>query len=347
MSASCTLKDIANELGITPSTVSRVLNGSPAAKVVSESMRLKIQDVVERMGYVPNVNARRLVKSKSNLIGIVLPGNGPDDESVLADRALADTLGGIEKVLKANGYRMLLIFNDKAFVERREYCSLFKDKSIDGMIVWGAREGDGYWCEAAGQNVVMISSRNTSSGSIPYVGHDNFSAGYGLARMLLEHGRRRLAYLDGELSLSVADERFAGYRKALENFGVSFDERICFRGMPSSESIASLVARLKREPDAFDAVQCLNDGFALTCGFELKRAGFSIPGDIMLAGGDRIEDRYGPMQHWQIPLMSFRPDSARMGRIAAQWILDGVSGSSLDGRISLLPVELVGLEQSL
>jgi DNA-binding LacI/PurR family transcriptional regulator len=97
-----TIKDIAAGVGVSPSTISRVLSNSPAANVVSEKNRKHIHAVVEELGYVPNVNASRLVKNKTSLIGVVIPGMEGTNihSSVLVDRVFNVTLGGIESVLK-------------------------------------------------------------------------------------------------------------------------------------------------------------------------------------------------------------------------------------------------------
>ena len=104
MNRTYTIKDIAARVGVSPSTISRVLSNAPAANVVSEKTRKQIHAVVEELGYVPNVNASRLVKNKTNLIGVVIPGMEGTNihSSVLVDRVFNVTLGGIESVLKNN-----------------------------------------------------------------------------------------------------------------------------------------------------------------------------------------------------------------------------------------------------
>lgn len=340
MAGACTIKEIARELGIAHSTVSRVLNNAPSAHIVSTGTRQRIMDAVARMEYVPNINARRLVRDKSNVIGVVLPSQDlSKGGTALSDPALAKVMSGMEVVFKANGYRMLLIFSDEQFVEAREYISCFKGKSVDGLIVWGARLDENHWDEAAAQNVVMINSMNLPESNIDYIGHDNFTATRILTQKLIAAGRRKIAYCDSFKGISISEERFAGYRQALADAGMPFDEKRCFRGVGTESVLQPVLAAMESDPGAFDAMQCLNDAVALTCGVHLQQMGLDIPNDVMLAGGDRIEDAYSPMRYWRFPILSFRPNCHEMGRVAAQWIIDGISNVKTARRKLLLPVE--------
>ncbi len=324
MHKSCTLKDIAKKLGVTPSTVSRVLNDAPAAKVVSDSMRKKIRDTAESLGYVPDVNAKRLVKSRSGLMAIVLPMSdvGEPSRAVMADRSLALVLGGIAETLNSNDYRMMLIFNDARFVERRDYIKLFRERAIDGMIVWGARENESFWREAAELNIVMMNTRDGKDSPFPFVGNDNFKAAFECARRMIEAGRRKIAYVDCYKGISVSDERQAGYKKALEEAGIPFRDDLFFLGNDQAP-IAEFLASAKD----FDAVHCVNDRVAALCGGELVKRGIDVPRDVLLSGGDRVEDPYAMPLRWRIPMISYRFPCERMGEIAASRALAGAKGS--------------------
>ncbi len=322
MKKTCTIKEIAAELGIAHSTVSRVLNNAPSAKIVSESMRLKIMETSSRMGYAPNINARRLVQSRSGTIGIVIPDSDMSTSGIaLSDISLARAMGGMESVFKDQGYRMLLIFCDEKFKEKNECVSLIREKLVDGLIVWGARSEDNFWNNAAGYNIVMISSRNRPDSNLDYVGHDNFMATYTLTKRMIESGRRKIAYMDSFKGISISEERFAGYRQALADSALAFDEKLCFIHSGQTSCLNGLMELHENNPDAFDAVQCINDAMALNCGVMLQKKGLRIPEEVMLAGGDRIVDAYSHLSQWNFPILSFRPDCHSMGRHAAERVL--------------------------
>ncbi len=349
MESNCTIKEIARELGICHSTVSRVLSGKPSSKVASASLRQRIMETVARRGYVPNVNARRLAKAKSGVIGVVIPSGdmAVPDRAIVSDRSLSEAMGGMAEVFKLHDCRMLLIFNDESFVSKRECTTLFKARALDGMIVWGARDNERFWSEAADFNIVMINSRNGEDGAIRYIGGDNFGAAYQCCSLLAGKGRRRIAYLDCYEGISISKERFGGYRKALGDAGIPFHEELCFRGSDAEACIGRLLEFQAKAPGSFDAIQCINDRVAAICGAELMKRGCRIPEDVALSGGDRVNDPYEMPFSYHVPMISFRPPCHKMGELAAQWILDGADA---DGKIErkslLLPVEMLRDGQS-
>jgi len=342
MAGRVTIKEIAKELGLAHSTVSRVLNGASSAIAVSPLMRQRILDTVAKRGYVPNVNARRLIRSKSSVMGVVIPSEdmaNPARASV-ADRLLAEAMSGMAEVFRRHDYRMLLVFNDSRFVERREYVNLFKEGAVDGLLVWGARNDERFWDEASSLNVIFLNSRNGASSKLPYVGSDNRLAVRDCCLRMLAAGRRSLAYLDGYEGLSISDERFAGYRDALKEAGVPFKSKLCFRGSGAKSCLERFLEFHASSPGSIDALQCVNNSLAFAAGAALIERGFSVPGDVFLAGGDGVADPYSLPLPFTIPMISYRPACRKMGEIAAGWLVDAASGGAvLKGRELLLPVE--------
>jgi LacI family transcriptional regulator len=236
------------------------------------------------------------------------------------DRPLANALSGIARVLNKAGRRLLLAICDKPFIQRREYVSLFKERSLDGMIIWGAKREELFWNELAGRNVVMANSRSLSN-PFPYVGTDNAKAARECCELMIARGRERILYLDCCASVSIADERFAGYREAHAKAGRPFDPGLVVRSDDLRFCVERAVALKKADPRAFDAVHCVNEALAIFLGIELERLGLSIPSDVALIGGDRLEDRYSPAFNMRFPILSFQPDCVRLGELAAQALL--------------------------
>ena len=338
-----TIKDIAARVGVSPSTISRVLSNSPAANVVSEKTRKQIHAVVEELGYVPNVNASRLVKNKTNLIGIIIPGTEGTNvhSSVLVDRVFNVTLGGIESVLKNNNYRILLIFKNDKFVENKEYLRLFRENSVDGLLVWGARLDHNYWEEVAGYNLLLINSHCEHYDKLNYIGHDNVAAARAITRNLLRQGYRKIVYAGGDEGVSIIRERFEGYKLALADAGVPFRPELCFFGNLDRDITQHITEQIVTGKLDADAIQCVSDGIALHCGYNLMKHGYRIPEDIIITGGDRIEDEYAAMTAWNFSFPTFRLNSFHMGKLAAQRMLQKIDGRITAPIRELLPVELV------
>lgn len=340
-----TIKDIAERVGVSTSTVSRVLSNAPAANVVTEATRRKIHAAVEEFGYVPNVNARRLVKNKTNLIGVAIPSSDACSHahSVLLNRSFSETLGGVESILKQHNYRILLIFNDEKFRRQKEYLQLFKENSIDGMMIWGPRLDEPYWEELSGYHAIQANSYSSADTRMPYVGHDNFQAAYDITTTLLSKGRRRILFFGGDDRLSICRERLCGYEKALQDAGIVPDPALRVTGNCTNNNWGTSFEETLSNPNLkFDAVQCLNDGIALCCGKMLLERHYRIPEDIALTGGDRFQDEYGDLLDWKFPVISFEIKCFEIGQIVARKLLQMIENRHQDVPArELLRVQLV------
>ena len=345
MSRTYTIKDIAQRVGVSTSTVSRVLSNAPAAEMVTEATRKRIYSAVEEFGYVPNVNARRLVQNKTHLVGVVIPAYDVSSaaHSVLLNRGFSETLGGVEDVLKQHDYRILLIFNDEKFQRQKEYLRLFKENSIDGMIIWGPRLSESYWDELRGYRAIQVNSYSSTDTALPYVGHDNVRAAGDVTAALIAKGCRRILYIGGDERISICRERRVGYEQALQEAGIAFDPELCVSQNFSPNELSAFFDRLLEEKKGkFDAVQCINDGVALCCGRMLLKRGYRIPEDIKISGGDRVEDEYGDMLDWKFPVLSFEVKCFQIGQIAARRLLEMIGGEKHIPSRKLLPVRAVG-----
>ena len=139
------IRDVAQLAGVSISTVSRVLNDPERAKSIPPEMRERVRQAVEALRYVPNFNARRVFMHRAEEIGLLIPSSRNLGMPIFEDRHLAKLVSGIEAGLEESNYRLLLIFNDERFVERREYLSLIQSQHVDGLIVWGAQSTEEYW----------------------------------------------------------------------------------------------------------------------------------------------------------------------------------------------------------
>lgn len=345
MSRTYTIKDIAQRVGVSTSTVSRVLSNAPAAEMVTEATRQKIHAAVEEFGYVPNVNARRLVQNKTHLVGVVIPAYDVCSaaHSVLLNRGFSETLGGVEDVLKQHDYRILLIFNDEKFQRQKEYLRLFKENSIDGMIIWGPWLNETYWDELNGYRAIQVNSYSSGNTTLPYVGHDNVQAAGDVTAALIARGCRRILYIGGDERISICHERRIGYEQALRNAGIALDSGLCVsQSFPTNELSVFIDRLLEEKKGQFDAVQCISDGVALCCGRMLLKRGYRIPEDVKISGGDRFEDEYGDMLDWKFPVLSFEVKCFQIGQIAARRLLEMIGGEKNIPSREMLPVRTVG-----
>lgn len=251
-----TLKDIAAELGLSPATVSRALNGFAE---VNEATRARVTEAAERLGYAPNPMARRLVGGRSGLIGMVVPGAG----DVSADPSFMEVLAGLGAALTRHGLDLVLHVapddNDLEALQR-----LIRRNTFDGFIVIAPRVEDGRFAALydAGVPFVVHGRRGGTSHAYDHYDIDNRVAGRTMAEHLIGLGHERIALINGPAHLAYAAERRAGHLEALAAAGVPTDDDLMPHEAPSHETGRRIAARLLDRPDPPTAFACSSTAIA-------------------------------------------------------------------------------------
>ncbi len=213
---SCSIRDVAEYAQVATSTVSRVLNGRDAETHTSEETRRKIRAAAKALNYTPNINAKRLNTHKSDVIALVLPSYERHRKNVFSDHHLTEIFSGIEGGLADTDYRLLIVFNDRHFVGRREYLTLFRQRAVDGMLVWGDYDRHTFWEELAEQNYpfMFLSKPSIAVDSYNYVIHNYAQAG----QMALEHlqlrRHRHIGWIGASPDNGIVKDIEAGFARA-------------------------------------------------------------------------------------------------------------------------------------
>lgn len=251
-----TLKDIAAELGLSPATVSRALNGFAE---VNEATRARVAEAAERLGYAPNPMARRLVGGRSGLIGMVVPGAG----DVSADPSFMEILAGLGAALTRHGLDLVLHVapddGDQEALER-----LLRRNTFDGFIVIAPRVDDRRLAALKEAGVPFV-VHGRSGGTVHDYDHydiDNRAAGRMMAEHLLELGHQRIALVNGPAHLAYAAERRAGHLDALERAGVPAEDDLMPHDAPSHETGRRIASALLERPDPPTAFACSSTAIA-------------------------------------------------------------------------------------
>jgi DNA-binding LacI/PurR family transcriptional regulator len=304
-------------------TVSNVVNGS--AKVAQET-RLRVQLVLDEMGYQPNAVARTLRNGRSGLIALVLPEL---DVPYFAEL----TRAVIERAARS-GYTVVIDQTDgdpqreRDLVTRGNRAALF-----DGLIFSPIGLGDEDLADRPSKAPVVLLGERVHGHTFDHVVIDNISA----ARIAVQHlaglGRRRIAAIghQPDETRQTAQFRTRGYHEALAAAGLPAEERLMrpvqfFHRADGAAAMASLLAL----DDPPDAVFCYNDLLALGALREILRRGLRVPQDIALVGFDDIEDgRYATPS-----LTTISPDKAQIARLAVDLLLRRLDGDETP------PVEL-------
>ena len=280
-----TIKDVAKNCGVSVSTVSRVLNQHPD---VSEEVRQRILDEVERSGYIPNNSARDLVKSRSDAIGVVVRGTG--------NLFFASVLKTVSDEIERYGYTMVLHFIGSDADEVKAGAILEREKKLQGLLFLGGRFdytpselsviGIPFVCCSYTNCFGDLNEKDYSSVSI-----DDFATAYRATEELIRRGHRRIAaVIPSRDDRSISELRYHGFLKALEDHGIPADENLieetggCFEMPETYEGVCRL---LKRTED-FTAMFLLSDTAAMAGMKALEDHGRRIPEDVSVIAIDGL-----------------------------------------------------------
>jgi LacI family fructose operon transcriptional repressor len=264
------IKDVAAAAGVSVATVSRVLGNGP----VSETLRLRVLDVVAQLGYRPNLSARRLRSQHSETVGLIV--------SDIRNPFFTAVSRAVEDAAYRAGMRVILCNADEDPEKEAMYLRLMQEERVSGVVfsptITTARR---FRPDRFDFPVVMI-DRACASGETDAVVLDNALASGQLVEHLIHHGRRRIAGLFGNIS-ATGSERRMGYEAAMERHGLAVDARLV---PPSSAAAEQEVARWLSQKDRPDALIASNGLLLLGAVQALSAAGVAIPRDMALAGFD-------------------------------------------------------------
>ena len=271
-----TLKDIARELNISVSTVSRALRDS--YEINPETKRI-VMECAARLHYRPNPIALSLKGSSSKAIGVVVPQ--------IANYYFSQAINGIEEVANRRGYDVLIFQTHETY--EREVANLRQAvaRRVDGVLISLSSETASIThlqeLQQHGMPIVQF-DRVSAELNTPRIVADNFAGAFGATEHLIKTGRRRIAHLTIQPWLSITQERLAGYRAALEQNGLPYDETLVRFGTFGPDEVGPLVDELLALTPRPDAFFTASDRLALGCLAALRQRRISIPDDVSLIG---------------------------------------------------------------
>ncbi len=273
-----TIYDIAKHLNISPTTVSRGLKDHPTINIKT---RKKIADAARQLGYRSNTFASSLRSKRTQTLGVIVPR--------LNSNFMSSVLAGMENAASREGYNLIIAQSlEQADKEMENVMTMF-NKRVDGLLVSLAygTESIRYFDVFFNKKVpVIFFDRVASHPDSTSIIIDNFTAAYQVTKHLIMQGHKRIMHLGGNMLLNVYSERLRGYKQALQDNKLPFEEKLLMTGNLTEEcGTNTAVQLLKLKPkDRPDAVFCANDTSAVYCMIALKNAGVRIPEDIAFAG---------------------------------------------------------------
>lgn len=311
MKRKITLKQIAKELDVSISTVSKSLRNSLE---IGEETRLKVQAFAKFYNYKPNNIALSLKNRKTKSIGIIIPE--------IVHYFFSTVINGIEQVANEYGYSVVICVSDDSFDKEVLNMEMLANGSIDGFIMSLSKEtqykGDFHHITEVinqGMPVVMF-DRVTNDILCDKVIIDDKAAAYEAVQSLIDHGRKKIALVTTVDYVSVGKLRTDGYEKALLDNGIPFNEDLIIK-IEDVETCEITISQLLHDR-AFDAVFAVNELFAVTIIKTASKMGLKVPEDLaVIAFTDGIISKYSTPS-----ITTVSQSGEKMGNKAAKMLIE-------------------------
>ena len=217
-----TIKDVAKAAGVSPSTVTRVIQNK---STISDETKKRVRKVMKELNYHPNLNARSLVNSYSQVIGLVLP----DDSDVFYQNPFfPSVLRGIAQVASENHYAIQIATGKDKKERLNAISQMVYGKRVDGLIFLYAQENDPLVQLVVDEQFPFLILGKSLSPFIPLVDNDNIQAGFDATEYFIKKGCSRIAFIGGTKKLFVTQDRLTGYEQALQEHNLPLDNQRTF-----------------------------------------------------------------------------------------------------------------------
>jgi DNA-binding LacI/PurR family transcriptional regulator len=328
-----TAQDVADKAGVSRTTVSFVLNNTPGVNIPKET-RERVLVAARELNYVPDAAARSLASRRARTIGFILC-QSPD--RIFADAFLPEVLRGLGRITRENNVR-LLVESVEDVTRPDAYLNLARAKQIDGIILSGPRSDDQQLPQLVAEGFPVVLQGRLPESAIPFVDVDNVGGAWHAVTHLLNLGYQRVACItNAPPEYTASADRLCGYRRALEEARMSYDEALVRYGNFDEKSGYKAMNELLALADPPDAVFIASDLVAFGAVVAIKNRALRIPEDIAIVGFDDV-----PLASFvDPPLTTVHLPAANLGRTAGQILLTLIQGKKLKKRQVLLETELV------
>jgi len=322
--ARVTIRDVAKEAGVSIATVSNALND---VDTINAATKERVMEAVAKLNYVPNLNGKFLKSGESKMLGFFTNTMSGPYFNVLVEAMCREA--------DSHGYSMN-IFVSK---DINTILGNIVGKRFDGVLIFedmGFDERELEQLERSGIPTVFL-DREIVREHISSLVFDSYKGGYEATRYLINLGHKRIGYIQGSPTMYDNNERYRGYRAALEEYGLEFEEKYLVTGYFSEEYTynnikSSCMMNAFELPDAFLAG---NDQSAVGCIKALASEGYRVPEDLSVIGFDDLDIS----QYFTPALTTVRNPMARQGLLAVDMLLGLIRGEA--GEVKKLGGELI------
>lgn len=311
-SASVTLKAVAQHVGLSPGTVSAVLNNAPSSHAIPAPTKERIFAAARELNYRPNFFARSLRRKRTYTIGVIAEEIG--------DAYSSGVISGIESCLRRNNYFFLTVIHRHDPELLRQYADLLIERGVEGIIAVDLQ----MTAPPPLPTVVVAGHRELEGVTNIVLDHD-----HGISQAiehLVQLGHRRIAYIKGNLISSDAEDRWAAIGRATEKFGLQIDPDLVAQidiEEPTPQMGYPYTKQLLARNIPFTAVFAYNDLAAIGAVRALQESGLRVPEDVSVVGFDDIQTA----AFFTPSLTTVRQPLGKMGQIAADTLIKRIEGN--------------------
>jgi len=321
-----TIHDVAQDAGVSPTTVSRYLNNRIELPPATSA---RIDASIRKLDYRPNLLAKRLSTGKTEAVGLVTPE--------IREPFFAELASAFEDEADRHGYTVFM--SSTRSDREREIASLERlhDRHVDGLLMMTNTPDDGTLAALIGKrrNVVIV-DEDIPGVAVPRLFVENTEGAYAATRHLIEAGHRRIAYLGGPEGLFTVTERHAGFLKAMNEAGIAVRDEYVAMGSFAPEAARAATVRFLELPAPPTAIFASSDYLAIGAVMGLRDRQVSVPDAVSLIGFDDMA--FGALL--TPPLTAIRQPVEQLGRLGFQTLLALLNGES-PPLLRRLPVELI------
>jgi LacI family transcriptional regulator len=324
-----TLEEIADQAGVSRSTVSRVINQDPNVKLET---RHRVLEVIKQTNYQPSTAARRLAGGRSGIFGLIIPMG---IARLFTDPYFPVLLQSVSSTCNINDQTIMLWLAEPEY-ERRMISQILEGDLLDGVIVSSMSLDDPIVDALIESNLpFVLIGRHPTNPTISYVDIDNRASAHQIVTYLLKQGRTRIAAITGPQNMMVSLDRLHGYKRALREAGFSIDEDIILGGNFTETGGYRCANMLLKE--GIDAIFASSDLMALGVLRALSENKIQVPEDIAVVGFDDAPFAASSNP----PLTTVRQPTDKLGLNAVEMLMELVDSADQVPMRKILPADLV------
>ena len=320
-----TIRDVARQAGVSHQTVSRVINGS--GDVLPET-RAVVEAAIDDLGYRPSAIARSMARGLTHTLAIISPN--------LTDYTFASVVEGAEIEARQHNYFVLSSSASDPQAFRELVDELVGHRRVDGLIVINPYADERYQQVPENFPVVFVGARSHDA-NVCSISLDDDMVAYEATQHLLSLGHKRIGLVTGPMEEDCSQDRLAGFRRALSEAGVAFDEALVFEGDWSASSGRDALLDFVKKGNVPTAVFAQNDRMAMGVLRAARDVNLNVPDQLSVIGVDDM-----PLSsYFDPPLTTMRQDMPLIGQEAIRKLMEIIQNKPVETSVIKLPAQLV------